>query len=127
MSSNISNEKQVEFIPAEKFSGDGPIEQKAHQYVVPDWEAQMSALAVPNSQLRVPRDGGVSRKKVVEAFTDAFELIGGVPRLAHWASNNPTDFYKLYARLLPSQASSALGESNNMVVRHVLPPSDLDN
>lgn len=47
----------------------------------------------------VPR--AVSRKRVERAFLNAFELIGGVPRLALWADQNPTEFYKLYARLLP--------------------------
>lgn len=67
-----------------------------------------------------------SRKEVVRAFQRAFELIGGVPRMAIWADANPTEFYKLYARMLPSQASSALGESNEMVVRHVIARSPLD-
>jgi hypothetical protein len=67
-----------------------------------------------------------SRKDVVRAFQRAFELIGGIPRLALWAHDNPTDFYKLYARLLPSQASPALGEANEMTVIHVIPRSTLD-
>lgn len=36
-----------------------------------------------------------------KAFINAFELIGGVSRLVMWADQNPTEFYKLYARLLP--------------------------
>ena len=67
-----------------------------------------------------------TRKDVVNAFQKAFELVGGPIALAVWAMENRTDFYKLYARLLPSQASSALGESNELIVKHVLPKSELD-
>jgi len=35
-----------------------------------------------------------------QAFKQAFELIGGVPRLALWADQNPGQFYNLYARFL---------------------------
>ena len=57
--------------------------------------------------IRVPRNPHFTRKDVVLAFQTAFELTGGVPRLAIWANDNYTEFTKLYARLLPSQASSA--------------------
>ena len=94
---------------------------------VRDWEADLAVLAEKPTQLRVPRTGDLSRKQVVNAFMNAFELIGGTPRLALWANDNPSDFYKLYARLLPSQASQALGESNELVIKHVLPRGPLDD
>ena len=88
----------------------------------------MAQLADSNAKrLTVPRSGDLSRKQVVNAFMNAFELIGGTPRLALWAHDNPKEFYKLYSRLLPSQASSALGESNEMIIRHVLPRTGLDS
>ena len=37
------------------------------------------------------------------AFAECFEELGGVMGLSAWAKDNPTDFYKLYARLIPSQ------------------------
>jgi hypothetical protein len=40
--------------------------------------------------------------RAAQAFQQAFELIGGVPRLAHWAHQNPGKFYPLYSRLVPS-------------------------
>ncbi len=40
---------------------------------------------------------------VKAAFTAAFEELGGVPALVEWARAEPTEFYKLYARLLPSE------------------------
>lgn len=39
---------------------------------------------------------------VKEAFEQAFEKRGGVPALVAWAREEPSDFYKLYAKLLPA-------------------------
>tara|TARA_R110002167_G_scaffold312070_6_gene517793 strand:- start:330 stop:686 length:357 start_codon:yes stop_codon:yes gene_type:complete len=78
-----------------------------------------------SKKLGIPK-GGPSRKEVVMAFESAFHLVGGVPRLALWAHEHPGEFYKLYGRLLPSQSSEALGESNEMTIRHVIPRGVLD-
>ena len=39
--------------------------------------------------------------KARDAFDRAFEELGGAQGLASWATDNKTDFYKLYARLIP--------------------------
>lgn len=36
-----------------------------------------------------------------EAFRLAFDKMGGTDALAAWAAENPTEFYKLYAKLIP--------------------------
>jgi hypothetical protein len=41
-------------------------------------------------------------KKAADAFQRAFDLIGGIPRLALWADKNPTAFFSLYSKLIPS-------------------------
>jgi hypothetical protein len=41
-------------------------------------------------------------QKAADAFQNAFELIGGVPRLALWADKNPSAFFALYSKLIPS-------------------------
>jgi len=64
------------------------------------------------------------RMEVVNAFRDAFDLIGGVTRLAVWANSNPTEFYRLYAKLLPKETEHT--GSTELVIKHVLPPSRLD-
>ena len=80
---------------------------------------------IANSPIKaIPR--GVSRAEVVAAFQKSFEMIGGVPRMAVWADENPSEFYKLYAKLLPSQSSQSLDAANEKVVRHVLPRTALD-
>lgn len=103
-----------------------PEEQAHEEIVTSDWAKTMAAIAQPNTTMRLPRNKDFSRKDVVSAFTNAFELIGGTPRLALWAHENESDFYKLYSRLLPSQASQALGEANEIVIKHVLPRGPLD-
>ena len=76
------------------------------------------------SRLSVPRD--VRRQRVVSAFHDAFELIGGVPRLAHWGDSHPTDFFKLYARLLPAEAGQHITHDGEIRVIHAIPRGPLD-
>ena len=119
--------EKIEFIAAEDYT---EAEEQDLETVleVTDWDSDMEQLANQSvHRLRIPRNNSnLSRAAVVNAFVNAFELIGGVPRLALWAHSHPTDFYKLYSRLLPSQASSALGESTDIVIKHVLPRSELD-
>lgn len=46
----------------------------------------------------------LKNSRAAQAFQQAFEMIGGVPRLALWADQNPTKFYTLYSKLVPSTA-----------------------
>jgi hypothetical protein len=43
------------------------------------------------------RKGGTAK----EAFQKAFELTGGPGALAKWGREKPTEFYRLFARLIP--------------------------
>jgi hypothetical protein len=135
----MSKEQVIhEFIPAEDFVEDSQqAETRTVEY--PDTE-EYSAVAMEArslqpleemaesgngvTRLSLPRE--VKREKVVNAFHEAFELIGGVPRLAHWADQSPSAFYKLYARLLPTQANNQLEHSGEIRVRHILPRGPLD-
>lgn len=92
-----------------------------------EWEKQLSATANSGGldrPISLPRE--LNRRRVVSAFMDAFELLGGTPKLVLWAEENYTDFIKLYARLLPSQASQGLSEDPEKIIKHVLPRSALD-
>lgn len=82
-----------------------------------------SPLYLPTGRLKGQR---LSRDAVVKAFHDSFEMIGGVPRLAIWADANPTEFYKLYARLLPAGTYEGLNSDREVIVVHVLPRNKLD-
>lgn len=45
------------------------------------------------------------------ALEQAFEKLGGVKALAEWAEDQPTEFYKLYAKLLPVQVQADMKHS----------------
>jgi len=130
----MSKEQTVQqFIPAEDYQ---EVEQEATERVYEDPQPysdvaedckELTKLATSGngvSKISVPRE--LQRKRVVNAFQDAFELIGGVPRLAHWADQSPSAFYKLYARLLPTTAQQQLEHSGEIIVKHVLPRGPLD-
>lgn len=132
----MSKEQLVhEFIPAEEFKEDevgAEIREVEYEDDEPYSEAavmgqELTGLAESGNgvtRLSIPRE--VKRAKVVNAFHEAFELIGGVPRLAHWADQSPSAFYKLYARLLPTQASQQIEHGGEIRIKHVLPKGPLD-
>jgi hypothetical protein len=91
------------------------------------WEATLSALAhKPGHRVSVPRSPDVKRTQVVNAFLDAFQLIGGTPRLALWGHENPTEFYKLWAKLTPRQVEQETKHEGGIVIKHILPRGKLD-
>lgn len=69
---------------------------------------------------------GFSRTDVVNAFQDAFRMIGGVQRMALWANANPDKFYPLYTKLLPSTAIQ-IGDNSVVQIVHAIPPGPLDD
>ena len=71
------------------------------------------------------QSSGFSRQEVVDALQHAFRMIGGVQRLALWADQNTTEFYRLYTKLLPSSAIN-LEINNELIIQHAIPPSKLD-
>lgn len=74
----------------------------------------------PTGRLRKSRS--LTRADVIKTFDIAFEMIGGVPRLAVWADTNPSEFFKLYGRLLPTSSTSELDGASELIIRHALPP-----
>jgi hypothetical protein len=57
-----------------------------------------------------------------EAFGLAFEELGGVGGLTEWGRRNRTEFYKLFARLIPAeQAAAASSEPPTIQVNFVQP------
>lgn len=55
---------------------------------------------------------GVPNKTTVAvkaALTEAFEELGGVPSLVAWGKANETEFYKLWAKLLPTEVTGPNG------------------
>jgi hypothetical protein len=67
-------------------------------------EDNLNALAC------TPQLPAYTRTRNVRAqFQHAFELIGGIPRLAFWAHANPDKFFALYSKLIPAQVTGADG------------------
>ena len=59
-----------------------------------------------------------------EAFQFAFDKIGGADKLATWALENTTEFYKLYGRLIPVE--QRVGDTDGKALNFTLlvPPKD---
>lgn len=70
---------------------------------------------------------GFSRQEVANAFAHAFNMIGGVQRLALWANRNEDKFYPLFAKLMPAQSVHISGDNNVVQVVHAIAPTELDN
>jgi hypothetical protein len=129
----MSDDNVIQFIPADKFD-----EKKNREIerVYPDAEeysdeavrgkelTQIAQSGNGVSRIRVPRE--ISRTHMRDIFNDVFELVGGVPRMAHWADKNYGEFMKLYARLLPTAVAGQMEHTGEIVIRHVLPKGALD-
>lgn len=62
---------------------------------------------------RPPGQANKTTLIVKEAFKEAFQAIGGAQALADWAARsekNRTEFYKLAARLIPTEITGADGK-----------------
>ena len=70
--------------------------------------------------------------KITRAFREAVQIaydeIGGDEAFAAWARENPTDFYKIAARLIPHQIDAADGVTIQVVIQRgdVVTPMPID-
>lgn len=88
----------------------------------------LSDLAQKSINLnRVPRNQA-RKERFLEAMAQAFEIIGGVPRLALWADANPTEFYKILGKQVPVLVQNAIAIKANgpVTIISAIPPSPLD-
>lgn len=88
-------------------------------------EHNLSALAEADEEPftptgRVRKVKNLSRSDVIMTFYQVFQHIGGMARLADWADKNPSEFYKIYGRLLPSSNSSELDAPQEIVIHHAI-------
>jgi hypothetical protein len=66
----------------------------------------------PFSKGNKGRPKGVPNKSTVStkaALIEAFEQLGGVPSLVQWATNEPTEFYRLWSKMLPLDVQHDVG------------------
>lgn len=61
-------------------------------------------------------------KAAKEAFGLAFDKVGGVKALTEWAKENRTEFYKLYARLIPTEQHIASPDGTPLNFTLYVPP-----
>ena len=60
------------------------------------------------------RKKGSLNKTTVEvktALQEAFAKLGGVKSLVKWGEENPTDFYKIWSKLIPTEIKNADGQA----------------
>lgn len=83
--------------------------------------------AIKETGVVVPRDfvfKNHERGVVEKAMHATFGLLGGVPAMLLWASRNPTEFYRMYGKLSPSE--TVVSGGGNTVVITQIPDSPLD-
>lgn len=68
----------------------------------------ITGMVLPPTKSPGRPKGSVNKvsKTMKEAFKEAFDQLGGVPKLVEWAERNPDKFYTLVARLLPVDITS---------------------
>lgn len=122
VSSNVS------FITKEEAARqDQIVEEQFSTVERPNWEQTLADLASGDTtSVKIPRSTTIKRERVVQAFEDAFQLIGGAARLALWADENPGLFYQLYGKLIPKQAEVDTKHEGGLKIVHVLPRGKLD-
>lgn len=54
------------------------------------------------------------------ALIAAFDKLGGVPSLVEWGKNNPSDFYRLWGKMVPTEVSGPDGGAIEHVVKGVI-------
>ena len=91
-------------------------------------------MAGPGRPKGLPRTGGRQKgtinkttASVKEALTQAFEQMGGVPALLTWGRSSPDEFYKLWAKMLPTEITANVNATVQYVVYAVPEAKDATN
>lgn len=58
-----------------------------------------------------------------ENFIKVFDKLGGEGKMAQWAEDNQTEFYRLYARILPTDVNLGGQEDNPVSIISATPIS----
>ncbi len=80
--------------------------------------------ATPAQQTKAVVKAMQEQHPIYGAFGMVFEKIGGVDGLAEWAEDNPTDFFRIFSRMVP-QDHAGSGQIN-IQINNQLGPSPLD-
>jgi hypothetical protein len=63
---------------------------------------------LPKTGGRKPGSQNKTTIAVKEAFRQAFEILGGTQAMVVWAQENPTQFYQLYSKLIPTEIDATI-------------------
>lgn len=90
-------------------------------------ELMSDQAKVSRSLNRVPKKAA-QRERFMQALAEAFEIVGGVPRLALWADKNYGEFAKILGKQVPGlvQNAFAIKSSGPVTIVSAIPPSFLD-
>jgi hypothetical protein len=95
-----------------------------------NWSSELdqflSEQALKTRPFHKPR--GINEKqRFVRAMAEAFDIIGGVPRLALWADQNPDKFFSLYGKSIPGIiAQTNINTNGPVTIMSALGRSKLD-
>ena len=68
-------------------------EMSAHAQKILAYARRQSTKGISKAQMQ---------RDIVKQFQQVFQMIGGLPRFALWADQNPDAFYQHYSKLLPA-------------------------
>jgi len=75
----------------------------------------------PPGSGRQPGSVNKNTASIKGAFVEAFDKLGGATALAAWAQDNPTDFYKLASKLIPTELTGQV-----KTVIEIVDPANID-
>jgi len=85
-------------------------------------EAAMECTMINRKPKKASRNA-----RVLEAFQETFEIIGGVARLALWADSHPGEYYKLWGKQIPGMVQQMNFNGPTQInITPALPRSPLD-
>lgn len=87
-------------------------------------EPEATALVTPENQTQAVVKAMREQHPIYGAFGMVFAEIGGVDGLADWAADNPTDFYRIFSRMVPADPAAAT--AINIQINNQLGPGPLD-
>ena len=93
---------------------------------IADYETTIDLITTsPGTIIRGGKRIG-SRQQLAEEILDVYQLIGGKTRMAVWANDYPSEFYKLVGKMVPKELKADVDANVELVVSQALAPTALD-
>lgn len=65
-------------------------------------------------------------KEVKQNIIEAFDKLGGVAGFVKWGRENPTEFYRIYSKLIPVDMQSSDGSMSGPTTITIIRPGEED-